>query len=228
MHSATKFLGGHGTSIAGAIVDSGNFDWEASDKFPTLTEPYEGYHGLDFAEEFGPAAFIMRARAEGLRDFGATLSPTNAFNILQGVETLHVRMERHVANARKVVEFLGRHDGVDWVTWPERDDHPDKDLAAELLPKGPGAIFSFGIKGGREAGRVFIERLGLFSHLANVGDAKSLVIHPASTTHQQMDAASLEVAGIGEELVRLSIGLEDADDLIADLDQALHAALRAT
>ena len=228
MHSATKFLGGHGTSIAGAIVDSGNFDWEASDKFPTLTQPYEGYHGLDFAEEFGPAAFIMRARAEGLRDFGATLSPTNAFNILQGVETLHVRMDRHVANARKVVEFLGRHDGVDWVTWPERDDHPDKDLAAELLPKGPGAIFPFGIKGGREAGRVFIERLGLFSHLANVGDAKSLVIHPASTTHQQMDAASLEVAGIGEELVRLSIGLEDADDLIADLDQALHAALRAT
>ena len=228
MHSATKFLGGHGTSIAGAIVDSGNFDWEASGKFPTLTEPYDGYHGLDFAEEFGPAAFIMRARAEGLRDFGATLSPTNAFNILQGVETLHVRMERHVANARKVVDFLGGHDAVDWVTWPERDDHPDKDLAATLLPKGPGAIFSFGIKGGREAGRVFIERLGLFSHLANVGDAKSLVIHPASTTHQQMDAASLKVAGIGEELVRLSVGLEYPDDLIADLDQALRAALRAT
>ncbi|NBP74160.1 MAG: O-acetylhomoserine aminocarboxypropyltransferase, partial [Alphaproteobacteria bacterium] len=160
MHSATKFLGGHGTSIAGVLVDSGNFDWEASGKFPTLTEPYEGYHGLDFAEEFGPAAFIMRARAEGLRDFGATLSPTNAFNILQGVETLHVRMERHVANARKVVDFLGGHDAVDWVTWPERGDHPDKALAAKLLPRGPGAIFSFGIKGGREAGRVFIERLG--------------------------------------------------------------------
>ena len=228
MHSATKFLGGHGTSIAGAIVDSGNFDWEVSGKFPTLTEPYDGYHGLDFAEEFGPAAFVMRARAEGLRDFGATLSPTNAFNILQGVETLHVRMERHVANARKVVDFLGGHDAVDWVTWPERDDHPDRELAAKLLPKGPGAIFSFGIKGGREAGRVFIERLGLFSHLANVGDAKSLVIHPASTTHQQMDADSLKAAGIGEELVRLSIGLEDPDDLIADLDQALRAALRAT
>jgi O-acetylhomoserine (thiol)-lyase len=228
MHSATKFLGGHGTSIAGVLVDSGNFDWEASGKFPTLTEPYEGYHGLDFAEEFGPAAFIMRARAEGLRDFGATLSPTNAFNILQGVETLHVRMERHVANARKVVDFLGGHDAVDWVTWPERGDHPDKALAAKLLPRGPGAIFSFGIKGGREAGRVFIERLGLFSHLANVGDAKSLVIHPASTTHQQMDAAALKAAGIGEELVRLSVGLEDPDDLIADLDQALGAALRAT
>ena len=228
MHSATKFLGGHGTSIAGVIVDSGSFDWEASGKFPTLTEPYAGYHGLNFAEEFGPAAFIMRARAEGLRDFGATLSPTNAFNILQGVETLHVRMERHVANARKVVEFLGGHDAVDWVTWPERDDHPDKDLAARLLTKGPGAIFSFGIKGGREAGRVFIERLALFSHLANVGDAKSLVIHPASTTHQQMDTEALKAAGIGEELVRLSIGLEDPDDLMDDLDQALRAALRAT
>ncbi len=228
MHSATKFLGGHGTSIAGVIVDSGNFDWEASGKFPTLTKPYAGYHGLNFAEEFGPAAFIMRARAEGLRDFGATLSPTNAFNILQGVETLHVRMERHVANARKVVELLGGHDAVDWVTWPERDDHPDKDLAARLLTKGPGAIFSFGIKGGREAGRVFIERLALFSHLANVGDAKSLVIHPASTTHQQMDTEALKAAGIGEELVRLSIGLEDPDDLMDDLDQALRAALRAT
>lgn len=228
MHSATKFLGGHGTSIAGVVVDSGNFDWEASGKFPTLTEPYDGYHGLDFAEEFGPAAFIMRARAEGLRDFGAALSPTNAFNILQGVETLHVRMARHVDNARKVVAFLGDHDAVDWVTWPERDDHPDKALAAELLPKGPGAIFSFGIKGGRAAGRVFIERLSLFSHLANVGDAKSLVIHPASTTHQQMDAAALKSAGIGEELVRLSIGLEDISDLISDLDQALRAAARAT
>ena len=227
MHSGTKFLGGHGTSIAGLVVDSGNFDWEASGKFPTLTEPYEGYHGLNFAEEFGPAAFIMRARAEGLRDFGATLSPTNAFYILQGVETLHVRMDRHVANARKVVEFLGDHDAVDWVTWPERDDHPDKALAEKLMPKGPGAIFSFGIKGGRDAGRIFIEKLGLFSHLANVGDAKSLVIHPASTTHQQMDAASLKAAGIGEELVRLSVGIEDADDLLADLDQALKAAMRA-
>ena len=170
----------------------------------------------------------MRARSEGLRDFGATLSPTNAFNILQGVETLHVRMERHVANARKVVEFLCGHDGVDWVAWPELDDHPDQHLATKLLPRGPGAIFSFGIKGGREAGRVFIERLDLFSHLANVGDAKSLVIHPASTTHQQMDADALKDAGIGEELVRLSIGLEDPEDLISDLDQSLRGALRAT
>jgi O-acetylhomoserine (thiol)-lyase len=227
MHSGTKFLGGHGTSIAGLLVDSGNFDWDASGKFPTLTEPYEGYHGLDFAEEFGPAAFIMRARAEGLRDFGATLSPTNAFYILQGIETLHVRMERHVSNARQVVEFLGSHDAVDWVTWPENDDHPDKALAAKLLPKGPGAIFSFGIKGGRYAGRLFIEKLDLFSHLANVGDAKSLVIHPASTTHQQMDAESLDAAGISEDLVRLSVGMEDIGDLIADLDQALKTAARA-
>ena len=227
MHSATKFLGGHGTSIGGILVDSGNFDWEGSRRFPTLTEPYEGYHGLDFAEEFGPAAFVMRARAEGLRDFGATMSPTNAFYILQGVETLHVRMPRHVENARRIVAFLGGHDAVEWVTWPERDDHPDRALAAKLLPKGPGAIFSFGIKGGRAAGRVFIERLALFSHLANVGDAKSLVIHPASTTHQQMDAEALKAAGIGEELVRLSVGLEDAEDLISDLDQALRAAARA-
>ena len=224
MHSATKFLGGHGTSIGGLLVDSGQFDWDASGKFPTLTEPYDGYHGLDFAEEFGPAAFIMRARAEGLRDFGATMSPTNAFHILQGVETLHVRMPRHVDNARRIVEFLAAHDAVSWVVWPERDDHPDRELAARLLPDGPGAIFSFGIRGGREAGRVFIENLSLFSHLANVGDAKSLVIHPASTTHQQMDAEALRAAGIGEDLVRLSVGLEDAGDLIADLDHALRRA----
>ena len=228
MHSATKFLGGHGTSIGGLLVDSGSFDWEASGKFPTLSEPYEGYHGLDFAEEFGPGAFVMRARAEGLRDFGASMSPTNAFHILQGVETLHVRMPRHVENARRIVDFLGRHEGVAWVTWPERGDHPDRELAARLLPRGPGAIFSFGIAGGREAGRAFIENLSLFSHLANVGDAKSLVIHPASTTHQQMDAAALRAAGIGEDLVRLSIGIEDPEDLAADLDKALRSALRAT
>ena len=228
MHSATKFLGGHGTSIGGLLVDSGRFDWEASGRFPTLTDPYDGYHGLDFAEEFGPAAFVMRARAEGLRDFGATMSPTNAFHLLQGVETLHVRMPRHVENARAVVAFLGAHDGVSWVAWPEREDHPDRELARRLLPDGPGAILSFGIRGGREAGRAFIESLSLFSHLANVGDAKSLVIHPASTTHQQMDAAALEAAGIGEDLVRLSVGLEDVGDLVADLDQALARAGRKT
>jgi len=226
-HSVTKFIGGHGVAIGGVIVDGGTFDWEASGKFPTLTEPYAGYHGLDFAEEFGPAAFIMRARAEGLRDFGACMSPANAFYILQGVETLHLRMPRHVENAHTIAKFLQARPEVDWVSHPDLPDHPDHELAKRLLPNGSGAIFSFGIKGGREAGRVFIERLGLFSHLANVGDAKSLVIHPASTTHQQMDAAALEAAGISEGLVRLSVGLEDADDLMADLAQALAAAARA-
>ena len=228
LHSATKFLGGHGVAIGGALVDRGAFDWEGSGKFPTLTEPYLGYHGLDFAEEFGPGAFIMRARAEGLRDFGACMSPANAFYILQGVETLHVRMKRHMENTRAVVKFLDGHDAVEWVSYPELPSHPDHVRAKELLPKGSGAVFSFGIRGGREAGRVFIERLGIFSHLANVGDAKSLVIHPASTTHQQMSADALAEAGIGEELVRLSVGLEDADDLIGDLDQALRSAIRAT
>jgi O-acetylhomoserine (thiol)-lyase len=224
VHSATKFLGGHGVAIAGALVDSGKFDWEGSGRFPTLTEPYAGYHGLDFAEEFGPGAFIMRARAEGLRDFGATMSPQTAFYLLQGVETLHLRMPRHVENTGKVVEFLSRNPAVEWVSHPDLPQHPDHARAKRLLPKGCGAVFSFGIKGGREAGRRFIEALQLFSHLANVGDAKSLVIHPASTTHQQMDAAALKAAGIGEELVRLSIGLEDPADLIDDLARALRAS----
>lgn len=226
MHSATKWIGGHGVAIGGVLVDSGKFDWEASGKFPTLTEPYAGYHGLDFAEEFGPAAFAMRARAEGLRDFGASMSPTNAFHMLQGLETLPLRMERHVANARKVAAFLSGHDAVAWVNYPELDSHRDKALAAKLLPKGPGSMISFGVKGGRAAGRRFIEALKLFSHLANVGDAKSLVIHPASTTHQQMDADSLKKAGIGEEMVRLSVGLEDAADILDDLAAGLRAAAK--
>ncbi len=226
MHSATKFLGGHGVAIGGVLIDGGRFDWRASDRFPTLTEPYAGYHGLDFSEEFGPAAMIMRARAEGLRDFGSCMSPQHAFYILLGVETLGVRMARHVANARRIVAFLDDHSAVSWVTWPELPAHPDHELAGKLLPDGCGAIFSFGVKGGREAGSTFINRLRLFSHLANVGDAKSLAIHPASTTHQQMSAAELELAGVGEDLVRLSVGLEDADDLIADLEQALRASQR--
>jgi O-acetylhomoserine (thiol)-lyase len=226
MHSATKFLGGHGIAIGGIIVDSGHFDWEGSGKFPTVTEPYAGYHGLDFAEEYGPAAFIMRARAEGLRDFGACLSPTNAFQILQGVETLPLRMKQHVANARQVVEFLDQSDAVDGVSYPELPTHPDHDLAKRNLPDGCGAVFSFNIKGGRDAGRKFIEALEIFSHLANVGDAKSLVIHPASTTHQQMDAAALEAAGISEGMVRLSVGLEDIADLKDDLGRALKASQR--
>lgn len=224
MHSATKFLGGHGVAIGGALVDGGAFDWEGSGKFPTLTEPYAGYHGLDFAEEYGPGAFVMRARAEGLRDFGACMSPSNAFYILQGVETLPVRMQRHVDNTREVIRFLEQQEAVTWIAYPEVESHPDHALAAKLLPKGCGAIFSFGINGGREAGRAFIEALGLFSHLANVGDAKSLVIHPASTTHQQMDADALEAAGVGEELIRISVGIEDPKDLIGDLAQALRAS----
>jgi len=225
-HSITKFIGGHGVAIGGVIVDGGRFDWEASGKFPTLTEPYAGYHGIDYAEEFGPQAFIMRARTEGLRDFGACLSPTNAFHILQGIETLPVRMARHVENARAIVKYLSDHQAVEWVIWPELADHPDHELASRMLPKGPGAIFSFGITGGRAAGKRFIEALRLFSHLANVGDAKSLVIHPGSTTHQQMDADSLAAAGISEGLVRLSVGLEDIDDLRDDLAGALKASQR--
>jgi O-acetylhomoserine (thiol)-lyase len=224
MHSATKWIGGHGVAIGGALVDSGRFDWEASGKFPTLTEPYAGYHGLDFAEEFGPNAFVMRARAEGLRDFGACLSPTNAFHLLQGLETLPLRMARHVANARTVAAFLEQSPNVAWVNHPDLPSHRDHVLAQRLLPKGAGSIVAFGIKGDRAAGKRFIEALKLFSHLANVGDAKSLVIHPASTTHQQMDAASLKAAGIGEEMIRLSIGLEDAADLIDDLGMALKAS----
>ena len=217
MHSATKFLGGHGIAIGGIVVDGGRFDWAASGKFPTMTEPYAGYHGIAFAEEFGPAAFIMRARAEGLRDFGACMSPANAFYLLQGIETLPVRMARHVANCEAVARFLEKHAAVAWVKYPGLESHPDHALAKRLMPKGAGAILSFGIKGGRKAGAKLIERLKVFSHLANVGDAKSLVIHPASTTHQQMSAEDLAKAGVGEELVRLSIGLEDSADLTDDL-----------
>jgi O-acetylhomoserine (thiol)-lyase len=226
MHSITKWIGGHGIAIGGGIVDGGRFDWLSSDKFPTLSEPYAGYHGINFAEEFGPAAFIMRARAEGLRDFGACLSPTNAFHLLQGVETLGLRMERHMTNTAAVLEFLVKNPAVAWVLHPALETHPDHALAKQLLPKGAGSIVSFGIKGGRVAGRKFIETVRLASHLANVGDAKTLVIHPASTTHQQMDAAALAAAGVGEELVRLSVGLEAASDIIDDLGQALRASQR--
>jgi O-acetylhomoserine (thiol)-lyase len=226
MHSATKFLSGHGIVIGGLLVDSGKFDWEASGKFPTLTEPYDGFHDLNFAEEFGPAAFITRARKEGLRDFGACMSPTTAFHILQGIETLSLRMQRHIENTKTIVEFLTEQEQVEWVNHPLLPDHPDHELAKELMPKGCSAVFSFGIKGGRAAGIKFIESLEVFSHLANVGDAKSLVIHPASTTHHRMDADALESAGIAEELIRLSIGLEDAKDLTADLRRALRSSQR--
>lgn len=226
-HSATKFLGGHGVAIGGLLVDSGAFDWEASGRFPELTEPYDGFHGMDFQEESTVAAFLLRARREGLRDFGACMAPMVAFQILQGIETLSVRMDRHIANTRKVVEFLTKQAAVESVSYPELPSHPDHELAKKLLPKGCGAVFTFAIKGGRPAGRKFIETLRVFSHLANVGDAKSLVIHPASTTHFRMDDAALLAAGIGPGTIRLSIGLEDPQDLIDDLAQALRVSQKA-
>ena len=226
MHSATKFLSGHGVVIGGLLVDGGTFDWETSGRFPTLSEPYAGFHDLNFAEEFGPQAFITRARKEGLRDFGACMAPTTAFQVLQGIETLPLRMQRHVENTRAIVEFLDTHEQVVSVSYPELADHPDHEIARRLLPKGCGAVFSFELHGGRAAGRAFIEALDLFSHLANVGDAKSLVIHPASTTHHRMDAEALRDAGIGEGLIRLSVGLEDPRDLIDDLKNGLRRAAK--
>lgn len=222
MNSATKWLGGHGIAIGGVLVDSGRFNWRASGKFPVLTEPYAGYHGIVFDEQFGPIAFMMRARTEGLRDFGACLSPTNAFQILQGIETLGPRMDRHMANTKAVLDFLTANKAVDWVLHPSLQNHPDYELAETLLPRGAGSIISFGIKGGRAAGKKFLETLRMISHLANVGDAKTLVIHPGSTTHQQMDAEQLKAAGIGEEMVRLSVGIEAAQDILDDLGQALR------
>ncbi len=226
MHSVTKFLGGHGVALGGVLVDGGRFDWAQNDKFPTLSEPYAGYHGVVFSEEFGPAALGMRARAEGLRDFGACMSPHNAFQLLQGVETLPLRMARHVDNTDRVIEMLTTNDAVTWVKHPRVPDHPDHQLAARLYPKGAGAILSFGVKGGRAAGRRFIESVQLASHLANVGDAKTLVIHPGSTTHGQLTADQLEASGIGEDLIRLSVGLEDPDDIVEDLARALKASQR--
>jgi O-acetylhomoserine (thiol)-lyase len=225
-HSATKFLGGHGVAIGGLLVDGGRFDWEASGKFPELTEPYAGFHGMDFQEESTVAAFSLRARREGLRDFGACMAPMTAFQILQGVETLPLRMARHVESTRKVVEFLVGHPAVASVAYPELESHPDHALARRLLPRGCGAVFSFDIRGDRAAGRRLIESLQVFSHLANVGDAKSLVIHPASTTHFRMDEAALRGAGIAAGTVRLSVGLEDPQDLIDDLARGLRAAQR--
>ncbi len=223
-HSATKFLGGHGVAIGGVLVDSGRFDWEKSGKFPQLTAPYAGFHNMDFEEESGTRAFLLRARREGLRDFGACMAPMTAFHILQGIETLHLRMPRHVESTRKIVQFLASHAAVDKVLYPELPGHPDHALAKKLLPKGCGAVFSFDLKSGREGGKRFIESLRVFSHLANVGDAKSLVIHPASTTHYRMSDADLLKAGIGPGTVRLSIGLEDAEDLVEDLARGLRAA----
>jgi O-acetylhomoserine (thiol)-lyase len=221
-HSATKFIGGHGTSIGGVIVDGGNFDWAGNGRFATFTTPDESYHGLVYAS-LGAAAFITKARVQMLRDIGGCLSPFNSFLFLQGLETLSLRMERHVQNAQTVAEFLEAHPLVNWVTYPGLKSHPDYAAARRYLPKGAGAILGFGVKGGLEAGRHFIDRLQLFSHLANVGDAKSLAIHPASTTHSQLSPDQQLSAGVTPDFIRLSIGLEDIDDLLWDLDQALEA-----
>ena len=227
VHSLTKWLGGHGTTMGGVIVDGGRFDWEASGRHATLTEPYQPYQGMVFSEQFGPAAFIMRARVEALRQFGACLPAMSAFQLLQGVETLSLRMRRHVENTARVIDFLSAQPAVDWVIHPSLASHPDHALAARLLPRGAGSIVSFGIKGGRTGGRRFIEALRLASHLANVGDARTLVIHPASTTHRQMTADQLSAAGVGEDMVRLSVGLEAAEDIVRDLSQALRASQRS-
>jgi len=229
-HSATKFLSGHGVVIGGLLVDAGAFDWNADaarEKFPTLTTPYAGFHDMVFAEESSTAAFLLRARREGVRDFGACMAPMTAFQILQGIETLPVRMARHVENTRAIVAFLREHPLVGNIGYPELPDHPDHALAQRLLPRGCGAVFSFNLRGTRDQGRRFIETLRIFSHLANVGDAKSLVIHPASTTHFRMSADDLQRAGITEGTIRLSIGLEDPADLIEDLSRSLYAAGKA-
>jgi len=225
-HSATKFLSGHGVVIGGLLVDSGRFDWNSNKIFKTLNDPYKGFHNMKFVDEFGPAAFINRARKEGARDFGACMSPHTAFLILQGLETLSLRMEKHISNTRKIVEFLSSHKEVKSVSYPELSNHPDYEIAKKILPKGCGAVFTFEIKGGYESGKKFIESLNIFSHLANVGDAKSLVIHPASTTHHRMDYASLKKAGITDKTVRLSVGIEDINDLLEDLEEALKQANR--
>lgn len=225
IHSATKFLCGHGTAIGGLVVDGGTFDWErahrATGRYAELCEPYDGFHGMVFSEESSVAAFALRARREGLRDFGACMSPHNAFAILQGMETLSLRMERHIANTRKVVAFLQSHAAVESVIYPELESHPDHALAKRLLPKGCGAVLSFNIKGDRSAGRRLVDGMQVFSHLANVGDAKSLIIHPASTTHFRVPPEQLAASGLKEGTLRISVGLEDADDLIADLARGL-------
>lgn len=227
LHSATKFISGHGTVIGGVLVDSGKFDWAGSGRFPNLTEPYLPYNGVVFLDEFGPAAFIARARAEGLRDFGACMGPETAFFLILGLESLAARMDRHVANARQLVEYLTTAPEVAWVRFPELASHPQHELASRMFPRGAGSVLAFAVKGGRDAGKRLIESTQLVSHVANLGDARSLIIHPASTTHQQLDAAGLAAAGIDEGLVRLSVGLEDPADVIADLTRALKLSQKA-
>lgn len=224
VNSATKFLGGHGTTIGGVIVDAGKFDWAASGRFAEFTEPDPSYHGLSYWEAFGKIAFILKARVQGLRDTGAALSPFSAFLLLQGIETLHLRLQRHSENALAVAKWLEAHEGVEWVNYPGLESSKYYSRAQKYLPNGQGAIVTFGIKGGYEAGKTLIDSLKLFSHVANIGDAKSLVIHPASTTHQQLTAAEQADTGVTPELVRLSVGIEDIKDILGDLDQALAKA----
>ncbi len=220
IHSATKFIGGHGAAIAGALVENGRFPWD-SGRFPGITEPSAAYHGLTFWENFREYGYLMKARMETMRDVGAVISPFNSFLLLLGLETLTLRMEKHVANAQAVARFLEDDRRVSWVSYPGLPSHPHYDLAGRYLPGGPGAVFTFGAAGGYEAGRSFIQRAELASHLANVGDAKTLIIHPASTTHQQVPPAEREAAGVGDDMIRISVGLEDIDDILWDLDQAL-------
>lgn len=221
VHSLTKFMGGHGNSLGGVVVEAGGFDWGASGKFPAMTEPSPSYHGLRFAETFGDFAYTLKIRADALRDLGPALSPQNAFNLITGIETLAVRMERHVANAQAVAEFLEKHEKVEWVSYAGLRSSPYAKLAKKYMPKGPGAVFTFGVKGGYEAGVKVVDSVRIFSHLANIGDTRSLIIHPASTTHNQLTDEQKVAAGASPEIVRLSVGIETVDDLIADLDQAL-------
>jgi O-acetylhomoserine (thiol)-lyase len=220
VHSLTKFMGGHGNSIGGVIVDSGKFPWE-NGKFPMLNEPSPAYHGMKLRETFGPIAYIIKCRVEGLRDIGSCMSPFNSFLFIQGIETLGMRMDRHVSNTIAVAKHLENHKQIEWVRYPSLPSNPYFSLAQKYMPKGAGAVFSFGIKGGYEAGKRFIDNLKLFSHLANVGDSRSLVIHPASTTHQQLSEDQQRAAGVEPEMVRFSVGLEDLDDILWDIEQAL-------
>ena len=224
IHSVTKWMGGHGTAIGGVIVDGGNFDWGATDKYPTITDPYAPFSGISFWEEFGPSAFATRIRAEAMRDIGATLSPQNAFLLLLGLETLSLRMDKHMSNTCEMLKFLSEHQQVSWVNHPDLASHTSHEMAKKYLPKGAGSIVSFGVEGGRDAGKAFIENVQLASHLANVGDAKTLIIHPATTTHSRIDADALVAAGITEDMIRLSVGLEFVDDIKADFEIGFRAA----
>ena len=228
IQSLTKWMGGHGVAMGGAVIDGGNFDWGRDGKFPTLTEPHYAFQGVNLWEEFGPAAFTARVRSEGMYNIGPSLSPTNAFHLLQGLETLNLRMDRHIANTAKLLAFLSEHEQIAWVKHPTLADHRDHELAMRLMPKGVCSIISCGIKGGREAGRAFIENVQLASHLANVGDAKTLVIHPGSTTHSHLTPEAMANAGLTDDMIRISVGLENSDDLIADFKNALRIAKKVT